>query len=54
MINTNTQLLQQSVIKSQFKERDAFCTIDKENHCEPRTQLTTILQQRFYLRGDVN
>ena len=34
-------------------QRDAFCTIDKENLCEPRTLLTTIIQERFYLNGGV-
>ena len=27
------------------RERDAFCTIDKENLCEPRTKHTAIIQQ---------
>ena len=34
------------------REIDAFCTIDKENLCEPRTKLTTIIQQCFYLSGE--
>ena len=35
-------------------QRDAFCTIDKENLCEPRTLLTTIIEERFYLNGGVD
>ena len=31
------------------RERDAFCTIDKKNLCEPRFKLTAITQLRFYL-----
>ena len=47
---------QQIVMKSQCKrsprkreKRDAFCTIDKKNLCEPRFKLTAIIQLRFYL-----
>ena len=51
--------LQQIVIKSQCKKSPRkrekemlFCTIDKENLCEPRTKLTTIIQHGFYLSGE--
>ena len=30
-----------------------FCTIDKENLCETRTLLATIIQESFYLNGGV-
>ena len=36
-------------VRESERERDAFCTIDKKNLCEPRFKLTAIIQLRFYL-----
>ena len=39
-------------VRESERERDAFCTIDKKNLCEPRFKLTAIIQLRFYLRRE--
>ena len=35
------------------RERDAFCTIDKENLCEPRTNLLPVYNNVFIWVGEL-